>query len=262
MALKTGISIPTGYESLQRAAASKRKLAETMLAQGLAPDNNMQSWAQVLGKLGQTWAGKSMTKEADSMEADYATKLRGDYEGKLGQFYADAKTLQPQELVEKYQHEPLVVDALKPYAEAFASKLSDDQKVKIVNGLAMRQGDIKPGQVFNDPNASVWRDQDGQPVINGMGVAASMGRQGLGTEGQPMAMKDPTLAPDNRIDVSALNPEEQRILSGELRRRSQLSPEARNFSSGSSTTPPPSGVVAGKPYWLIQGKPYDNPEGK
>ena len=58
--------IPTGYEGLQSQAATKRKIAESLLASRM-PDN-ARSWAQVLGHIAEAWAGKSLQKDADKAD--------------------------------------------------------------------------------------------------------------------------------------------------------------------------------------------------
>lgn len=166
------ISIPTGYEQQQLTAASKRKLADAMLERGLAPDPNMVSWAQVLGHMAQAWAGKSMQKDADKMDADVRSQILGDYNNKRAAFLADSQTLSPQQLVEKYGNEPLLQNDLKPYADAFASGLKDQGELTNFGGRMVRKGDAV-GQYANDPNKMVFVGPNGQTSLNPVAVTAA-----------------------------------------------------------------------------------------
>lgn len=171
--VKPQITIPTGYEQLQRAAASKRKLAETMLSQGLAPDNNMQSWAQVLGHWAQTWAGKSMQKDADKMDTDVASKVLQDYQTKRQALQAAvAGGATPQQITEQFGNEPLLAEDLKPYSEAFASGLKQNGELTNFGGRMVRKGDVV-GQYANDPNKMVFVNPDGSTQLNPVAVTAA-----------------------------------------------------------------------------------------
>lgn len=78
--------IPTGYGQQEAEIASKRRLAEAMLQQGLAgPGANARSPFQLLGTLAQAWAGRSGQKDADKLQgsldqqklADQAAAVEG-----------------------------------------------------------------------------------------------------------------------------------------------------------------------------------------
>ena len=171
--VKPQIAIPTGYEQLQLAAASKRKLAETMLAQGLAPDNNMQSWAQVLGHWAQTWAGKSMQKDADKMDADVASRVMADYQTKRQALQAAvAGGATPQQITEQFGSEPLLAEDIKPYTEAFAAGLKQNGELTNFGGRMVRKGDVV-GQYANDPNKMVFANPDGTTQLNPVAVTAA-----------------------------------------------------------------------------------------
>lgn len=168
------ITIPTGYEDLQRQAAQKRRLADVMLSQGLAPENNMRSWAQVLGKLGQTWAGKSLGNEATALEKDMQTRLREDYSNAFSELSADVNAqMSPQQIIQKHATNPLLADALKPYQDAMARALTEREDLINFGGrVGVRQGDVM-GMADNDPNKMVFQDANGALTINPVAATAA-----------------------------------------------------------------------------------------
>lgn len=256
------ITIPTGYEQQQLAAASKRKLADAMLQQGLAPDPNMVSWTQMLGHLAQAWAGKSMQNDADKLDADVRSKILSDYNARRTGFLADSRTMDPQQLVEKYGNDPMLQNDLKPYEDAFAAGLKQNNELTSFGGRMVRKGDVV-GQYANDPNKMIFVEPDGQTRLNPVAVTAAAVSSGniVPTKGYAYEGRMPGANP-NLVDTTGLNDNERAIMLQELARRKGLSAEARAYQQTNPLNPPPSGVVNGKPYWEIQGKFYDNPEGK
>jgi len=229
------VTLPTGYENLQKSAASKRKLAEAMLARGMEGVPNPVNWAQVLGQWAQSWAGKSMIKDADKMDADVSQQMLEAYNTKRSSLLADAQTMTPQEVVAKYGNDPLLQDDVKPYREAVAAKLKTDQEGFMgPDGIWHVKGNMKPGTYLPKLDDSIVLGPDGKPKLNGMAIAAAMAKQGLGSNGVPVEYPDGTFQ-------------------GSVGAPSPLGPSAGR---------PPSGMVGGKPYWIINGVPYDNAEGK
>lgn len=163
--------IPTQYTQQQADISRKRKLAEAMLQQGLTPENNMTSWAQVLGKLAQTWVGRSMDKEAGKQEASMNEALLHDYTSRRGDFIQDSQTLAPGELLQKYGSDPMLTEELKPYADAFASGLKNREDLTTFGGKMVRKGDVI-GQYDNKPTSMVFANPDGSTELNPVAVTA------------------------------------------------------------------------------------------
>lgn len=178
MALKPTITIGTGYEEQQRKAASRRKIAEALLAQGLQSNPNMSSWAQVLGQMAQAWAGKSMQRQADTMDADVAGKVREDYNTRRQAFLADINNLAPQQVVAKYGNDPYLEDEVKPYREALATALKEREGLGSFGGRMVRRGDVL-NQYANDPNDTVFADPNGNLSLNPVKIAGAVASQGL-----------------------------------------------------------------------------------
>lgn len=93
------------------------------------------------------------------------------------------------------------------------------------------------------------------------GLPPSAPAMGASTSLAPSAGAAPNAAAPN-IDLSLLNPMERQVIEREIARRKGITPEARNLPLGNPLKPPPSGIANGKPYWMVNGVPYDNPEGR
>lgn len=185
------IAIPTGYEDMQRQAATKRKLADAMLGQGLAPQQGQNNWAQLFGQLAQAYGGKRLNQQATGLEKDMQTRLREDYTGAFGQLQTDVQAgMKPEELVARHGTNPLLTDALDPYKDAMATALREREKLQNFGGRAgVRTGDVM-GQYENDPNKMV-HVVDGKMQINPVGAtAAAMASGNLVPEPLP-GQKDP-----------------------------------------------------------------------
>lgn len=283
------ITIPTGYESLQRQAEQKRALAKLMLEKGLMQQGSMQSPLQVLAALAQAYVGKQAMKKADKLDDDVTAKMLSDYRGKLDTFNTDAKTLSPADLVAKYQGDPILADALKPYAEAFSHGLTEAGEHTNFGGQWMKKGDIKDGAFEpNKPTDRVLRTgPDGKTFsLNPVAVTGALASQANTTVSNPVTsirdpMADQGTAPASTglppvpspvtdtggLDINLLSPEEKEIMARELKRRAGggqfVDPHAGTPHGNPLTALPlPSGVVDGKPYWQINGQYYDNPEGR
>lgn len=277
------LQIPTGYEELQRKAAAKRKIAAALLARGMTGDNQMTSWAQPLAQMAQAFAGKRLDKKADKLDAEYTTQMREAYTSGLDRLHAaKAGGMSNEEIVKTFSAEPLLQDAIKPYQDAMAAALKERENIVDIGGSQGygRVGDWMGKPKPNDPNSAVVYDDKGNWMVNPVRRQAALEAQGYspGGAGFPSvgAMPDPAMAPPpggpapggDGLDLSLLNQEERGILQNELERRagggqSQFNPDP-NTPMGNPLTalPAPAGVVNGKPYWIINGVPYDNPEGK
>lgn len=164
--VKPQLVIPTQYAPQQQSIAQKRKLAEAMLSQGLANDPNMNNWTQVLGKLAQAWAGKSMDKEATKMEGTLNQTIYDDYNKRRGDFNTQTSGMSPQQVVQTFGADPMLADDVKPYRDAMARALTEREDLRDFGGrVGVRTGDVM-GQVNNDPNKDVLIGPDGQMMIN------------------------------------------------------------------------------------------------
>ena len=265
--------MPTGFESQQSRIAAKQKLAQMMLERGLREDP-MVSPVQVLGRMAQTWAGKSGEDDAAKMQDRLATDVMAARQARRAALFSDAKTLPLSEVAQKYGADPLLAEDVKPWMEAYQTSLKNDQGYVAGDPFHRRHGDIPQGQYMPpDPTKSdlVLDPATGRLVPNGLLIGAKVASQGLpvavpGANGQPQSLY-PQSAPAPTMpgqaapgqDISLLNPEERRILVEELQRRRGLPTEALGAQAPNSATPPPSGLVDGKPYWIRNGKVYDNP---
>lgn len=282
--------LPTGYEDEQLKAERKRKIAQALLERGLTPQANMQSWTQVLGQLANAGVGRILDKRADKIDADVRARMLSDYGTKISDFNTatGGANVDPQDIVKRFGSDPMLQDQVKPYVDALSHRLSQREDIVKTPTAFRRQGDIVNQPIF-DPNAMmVPTGQPGEYGVNAGRVTAALASQPNTKISNPVTtIRDPSVqalpsqrlptgeAPQplppinsNMLDVGALNPDERGILSRELQRRAgggnyQLQNDT-HVPMGSPLTAikPPAGVAGGKPYWLINGVPYDNPEGR
>lgn len=241
--------IPTGYEQMAAKAAAKRKLADELMKQGLAPDNNMTNWAQVLGKWAQTWAGKSMEGDASKMDADVQSQLTGAYNQHLGEL--SAALADPNADVfaamEKYGGDPLIANS--PQMEALKSAYQ-----KALSG----EGRWKPGGTgAEDANRAVILEPDGNggftAKANPVWIAAHAAGQGLPTTGYQTSMpwgQKPPGNPGPAVDPQTLLSQARAVGQG-------------GVDPSTIGARKPDGYSNGKPVWKMpDGQFYDNPEGR
>lgn len=290
MAISPKIILPTGFEGDRRKAEQKRKIAQALMEKGLN-GGNMTHWTQALAQMGNAWAGKRMDKKATQMDVDTDARLSAAYAEGLGALkQARAEGRSSGEIMEEFQGNPLLTDAIDPEKDAFGAGLKDKQGSVNFGGQWRAKGGIREGEFEpNKPDASVWRDEAGNAVVNSVGATAAQSRQGIelkdpvlsspipGSNMPPQGAAPlmPPAAPagpmggGDGLDLSVLSPEERAIMSQEIARRkagpgSGYTPPNPNTPMGSplSAQRAPAGVVNGKPYWIINGVPYDNAEGK
>lgn len=282
-------TLPTGYESEQLKAERKRKIAQALLERGLTVNPNMQSWTQILGQLATAYAGKRLDRRADDIDAGVRDRMTQDYRKQFEDFQNDISLDgDPAAIVKKYGTSPFLTDEVRPYRDAIAAHLKERENIVKFGGQMRRVGDIPTGEREpGSPNDAVIRDANGNWVVNPVRTTAALAAQGLplDTSGRPgiYSMPDPTgarqpVAPmpggssavggEDGLDLSLLSPEEKSIIQNELQRRAggggvQTQTDTRiPMGSPLSSSKPPAGVANGKPYWIINGIPYDNPEGK
>lgn len=270
------IVIPTGFEAEQRKAMQKRKLTDLLMELG-ATSKPMNHWAQAGAQMANALAGRIVSKKADKLDDSYNSQLREAYTTGLSRLRADAKTKTPEQMLEAHGGNPLLADALKPFEGAYETGMKDRQELVNIPGRGYApKGDYIGKPTPNDPNDPVIFGRNGGWEINNARRDAALGAQGFvdPTTGLPPSgsYADPLAAPiggptggGDGLDLSLLSPDERGIMERELRRRANPSPvpPAANVPSGSPLTPPPSGMSNdGKPYWIVNGVPYDNPEGR
>ncbi len=287
--------LPTGFEADQKKAARKRKIAEMMLAKS-QQGGNMTHWTQALASVAQAGVGKHLDKKADNIELEMGDRLKQEYATKLSAFNDATQdpNVDPMSVVRQFGADPLLADKTKPYADAMAAGLRDRNESTNFGGQWRRKGDIKPGEFEpGRPTDGVLRMSNGDLATNDVATVAALARQGaVGADGRPISMRapDPSRAPmpqqqgmaapvqgappvGGGLDLNLLTPEEKAIMQKELARRAGgqgggmagYQPPNPNVPMGSplSASPAPAGMtVDGKPYWLVNGVPYDNPEGK
>lgn len=276
------IVIPTGYESEQRKAAQKRKLAELLTELG-AKTGNYNSWAQVAGQMANALAGRIVSKKADKLDDNYNEQLKGAYDKAWSDFNTDRKAeLSPDEMFAKYGNNPFVGEQAKMYGEALGARLKEDENVVNVPGKGyVRTGDVRGQGHINNPNDPVIVGANNEWLVNPTRRDASLGAQGF--VGQQSGLPPSTVFSDPRatpappaaggpagggFDINLFSPEEQKVMFGEAMRRKNLGgaagiPPNQPYGSPLAVNKPPDGVTSdGKPYWIINGVPYDNPEGR
>jgi len=187
------IIIPTGYEGLQQKAASKRRLAETMLQSGMGMAQNPRHIAQVLGALAQQWVAKDAGKQADKLDLEAGQRLGEDYQRKYSEFTQDTKTMRPEEVVAKWGADPMAGDWIKPYASTMEAGMKEGQQLGYHDGRNWtRKADITPGSVKpNDPNSKVIYGPRNEWMLNPAAITASIASQGIPVENGTFSMQDP-----------------------------------------------------------------------
>lgn len=175
------LNMPTGYESEQRKIEAKRRIAQAMLAQGIAPDK-ISHWSQVLAKLAQTWVGKSEDKKATRMEGEMYERMSGDYSGKISKYQEMvARGASNREIADAFLNDPMMADIIKPHTEAYASGLKNAEDLFDSGGAQgfQRKGDYVGRPTPVDPNKPVMLGPNNEMMVNPVRATAAMAAQGL-----------------------------------------------------------------------------------
>lgn len=209
-------TLPTGYEADQRKIDKRRKLADLLAEKGLTSQGPMQSWLQVLGQVGNAYAGKRLDKKADKLDADLKTRMLADYTtARTGFQDTVAKGGDPASIVRDHGANPFLTDDVEPYRKAIEKRITGQEDVINWGGQRRRSGDIPPGTYEpGKPTDSVIRDPQGNWIVNKVANTAALNRQGFGYEGDtPMgydSMPDPyaaaPMAQDSREPYYSPNP--------------------------------------------------------
>lgn len=276
------LAIPTGYEAAQAAAATRRKIAEMMLEKGLNPQQGMTSWAQVLGSLAQEFVGSRLESRANKDDAAISGKMVADFGDAMSKFKADSSTMSPQDLLQKYATNPWISASgmLDPYKETTTAMLKaanaapspTDAVIEVPDGAGGKKWVVNPVRrtaALEAQGYGLGPATESMPAPGGVASPGAMppvpgGVSMTGTALPPLS----GAAPGDGLALSLLSPDEKAILQQELQRRaagnSAFTPPNAHMPMGSplAAQRAPAGIVNGKPYWLINGQPYDNPEGK
>jgi hypothetical protein len=275
--------LPTGYETDQRKIARREAIAQALLSRGMQTDPNMRSWTQVLGQVGTAAAGKFAARRSDKDAAALDARMLNDYRTAAAGFSSDASgTPDPQAMIDKYGSNAMLQDDLAPYRDALKERITGREKVVHTPTGYQKQTDVLGKPEF-DPNAGVIPDGNGGYMVNPAHTTAALLAQGFtpggAAAGYQPTIQDPTKTPPiaanpmaansaGMMDVGGLSAEERQILQNELARRAgggspQLQTDTHTpMGSPLSARRAPAGIANGKPYWLINGIPYDNPEGR
>jgi hypothetical protein len=222
------LRMPSGYESEQRKIEAKRRIAQAMLAQGIAPDR-VSSWTQVLAKLAQTWVGKSEDKKATRMEGEMYDRMQGDLSGNLEELERMKNAgATNQDIVARFRGNPMMADYIKMHEDAIASGLKNQEDLVDSGGPLgyVRKGDYVGKPMPADPNKPVWiNPETNQIEVNPVRATAAQAAQGLvsprpgdeagmitpvysmpwpGAQGSAPAQSDYSPAPQPRIPPGAM----------------------------------------------------------
>lgn len=270
--------VPTGYEGLQSQAASKRKIAEALLAQGLAgPGNSARSWAEVLGSMADAWAGKSLQKDADKLDEQVRQRQMQAAVVANQAYEADkANGMTWSELSLKYGGVPLLQERLK----------QDDHPLENINGVATDMRGTRPGTVLpQNRSADVLIDPQGNSVVNAAKVASVRAATGLPTDpGNPtgtfpditkyapqgqapnpvvgalMGQQPPVqMAPMSMQKNWTMGPE---TMGGQAAADASFAAQQPRFEVNAAGTQEVKKLPDGRMAYKINGEWYDNPEGK
>jgi len=196
--------IPTGYEHVQSSIASKRKIAEALLASRM-PDN-ARSWTQVLGNLAEAWAGRNLQKDADKEQAGVEEAIKAEAAKANAAFDADvAAGLPIDTMIQKHGGNRWLEPRMKPFLDAQAAGLKNKQEVG--DPKEMLGPDGKPITVQFD-KAGGQRPVAGglqlPPVITDVnGVATALQHQAPGTVLPQNQGNLVILGPDGKPQVNA-----------------------------------------------------------
>lgn len=164
--------IPSGYESEQEKIALRRRLAEAFLNRGMQGEGRYGSPLQVLGDLAQELAGVHMEHQASNENAQLGTHIREDYQKKISDFYFDVNSgMSPQALVEKYQGDPMLEDALKPYVAAHQAALVNREDLGQYGNTIERKGDFIGKPIPSKPTDAVIQLPNGNWAVNPLAMA-------------------------------------------------------------------------------------------
>jgi len=281
MALAPKLTIPTGYEAQQRQLERKRKLAEAMMSMGMQNNPNMVSPLQGLGQLAQIIAGKALDKRLEKRHGELDARILEDFGKANTEFNEDLDTGDWGAVLKKYSSNPMLADRLKPVENLWEAGKRQDQEIVQNGGRWDRKGGLVGTAVPSKPQDDLIVGADGTVSINPVKLTRDMMSQGLevtnpvtsmqwpGAAGQPPAMGAaapqapgglPPISPQGLASMAnggqgLIAPEDAAAL------HQRMGPEG--FANWMKTTGQHIGkLVDGKPFYQINGKWYDNPEGR
>lgn len=191
-------TLPTGFEQQQQQALMKQKLAEAMLSQGLTTHDDYHSWLQPIAQMFQTWAGKSMQKDATKATGALLEQQRQQYNQHYDALASDAAGgMSSADIVAKYGKDPLLAEALKPYIAGLTKRQESNNTLTTDGPFHVYGSDIKSGQLIaaNPNKDKLMPGADGQMHINWPLISADVAAQGLPLADEKGRQLYPTTAP-------------------------------------------------------------------
>lgn len=177
--------VPTGYESLGAAIQQKQAIAKALLEQGLSQDRQMRSPFELLGHLAQTWAGKSMQKEATKEQTELDAKRAADYQTIAASVQeALARGATPEQIATQYGSDPRTANMpiVKAMLDAYGQSMKN--RTEVGAPMEMTGPDGKPITGAFD-KAGGWHPTTGLSlpgkVENVNGVAVDLQHTAPGT---------------------------------------------------------------------------------
>jgi len=256
---------PTGFEAQTAEALMRQKLAETMLGQALTQHDDYKSWLQPVAQIFQAWAGKSMEKDATKQQADILAQQTAAYRDSQAELAKDLQGgMSSTELWSKYGSNPLLEEDLKPVVAGITRQQQQNNTWMMDGPYHVRGSDLQSGQMKAPDYQSdtLVPDEAGQNlVLNGPAIAGKVAAQGLplaDEKGTPLYQTSRPLPSYDSIRQamqSQLAPQgSQQILEGARQ-------EGRAIR-GATTAAPIYDHATGRTYYNINGRIFDNPEGK
>lgn len=238
----TKLIIPTGFEDEQRKIERRRSLADKLAQLGLnTGDISGRSWTQPLAHLAQTFRASRLSRKADRMQGDLEKNIGEAYASAISNFNQDARTMDLQDLQDKYAGNQFTQDALKPYTEALQRRMTEREKIEKVGDRYARVGDVQGKPIF-DPNAMVIPDGQNGYKVNPVRATAALLAQGFTPNGQ---------APAYTPSMNGQG-QPQGLLTGET--KMPLAPPMQSLTSPMPAIPPRAGEVR-KGYRYVGGDP-------
>ena len=254
-----------------------------------------QAWA---GKSMQRGADRQQQSLNDAISGSYQGKLNAfrDWEGQLkrGEITVD-------QLVQEFRGDPMLEQALEPYTKAMESRASADQRINYrlaidpatgqvvtrgvsdagtvtnapegfqlpntnisnVNGVATDLAATAPGTILPQSATDVVvRNQSGNFVPNVPAIMSTRVSQGFGG-GIPTSTPDPGITSEGPTPANNTITREEaaRILASMNGDQQRF--DAWRAQTGVKIAGVPQAVqVDGKTYYIIDGRAFDNPEGR
>jgi hypothetical protein len=206
--------IPTGYEVQSAELQRRRALADAMLQAGLQNNTRMVSPFQLLGRLAQVYAGKSMEGDVAKQQQQLIGQQQADYKSHVDNFLNQLNGLQPGQ----DNTQVLASAASDPYLRSnpLVDAMIKAQQKRFENAAEVTGAPIQlqvPGQDGKPTMASFQQMKDGtlKPITQGVVAEDLM----IGPSGQllgkqsgklygvaPDVSKNTIIGPDGKTPIS------------------------------------------------------------